>query len=69
MNDSELLKSVMTAGEVAREFGVTDSAVRKAIAEKRVKARKSGGTWLITRHAAEKLWYAGANPGAAKEKE
>ena len=41
------IKDYLTVPEFARLAGVTDQAVRKAIAEKRIKAEKVGRQWLI----------------------
>jgi excisionase family DNA binding protein len=46
----------MTVTQVAEEFGLDDSTVRKAIYEKRLPAVKAGGVWLVARKGAEKLW-------------
>lgn len=50
------LHEVMTATEVARVYGITDHAVRDAIRNNRIPARKSAGTWLIRREDAEARW-------------
>jgi hypothetical protein len=43
----ELPDVVATTAEIAMQFCVTPMAVRKAIRESRLAARKSGGVWLI----------------------
>jgi excisionase family DNA binding protein len=37
----------MTAQEAAQRWGLAASTVYRAITEQRLKATKSGGTWLI----------------------
>ncbi len=39
----------MTVSEAATTIGITDRAVRKAIQQNRLPARRSGAIWLITR--------------------
>ncbi len=51
-----VLDDVMTAAEVAAELGITERNVRKTCEDRRVKARKSGGTWLISRPDALRQW-------------
>ncbi len=46
----------MTVTQVAEEFDLDDSTVRKAIYEKRLPAVKAGGVWLVARKGAEELW-------------
>ena len=41
------IKDYLTVPEFAKRAGVTDQAIRKAIADKRVKADKIGRQWLI----------------------
>lgn len=50
------LNAVTTPGEIADEYGISDATVRQAIARDDIPARKSGGTWLITRADAEARW-------------
>jgi len=50
------LYDVVTAGEVQQLYGLSPAAVRKAIKEGRLLARKSGGTWLCLRSDADMLW-------------
>ncbi len=50
------LKIVMTPQEIAEEFPITDQAVYQAIRRGKLRARKSGATWLILRRDAESLW-------------
>lgn len=50
------LNSVMTAAEIAEEFGLSESTVRQAINRNQIAARKSAGTWLVLRKDAEKQW-------------
>lgn len=49
-------KLMMTTAEVAETFGISDRTVREAIEKGWIKARKSGGTWLIRRQDAEQRW-------------
>lgn len=49
-------KLLMTTTEVAGTYGISDRTVREAIDNGWIKARKSGGTWLIRRHDAEQRW-------------
>jgi excisionase family DNA binding protein len=49
-------KLMMTTSEVAETFGINDRTVREAIDKGWIKARKSGGTWLIRRQDAEARW-------------
>lgn len=37
----------ITTQEAARRLGVTEQAVRRALAENRLKGEKIGGRWLI----------------------
>jgi uncharacterized protein (DUF433 family) len=46
----------MTAAEIAAEFGISTQAIRKAAMQHRIKARKSGTTWLIKRRDALARW-------------
>ena len=46
----------ITVREVADRYGISPQAVRKACAEGRIAARKSGSTWLIQRLAAHQRW-------------
>lgn len=46
-----ILQGVMTAQEAAERWGLAASTVYRAIAERRLEAVKSGGTWLITQAA------------------
>jgi excisionase family DNA binding protein len=46
----------MTVAEVAKEYGIKPVTVRRAIYDKRIAARKSGGTWLIRHADAEARW-------------
>ena len=56
------LNHVMTANDVSVEFGKDKSAVRQYIKYhrddmiEREVVRKSGGTWLILRIEAERIW-------------
>lgn len=51
------LAAVMTGGEVAAEFGVDGSTVRRACANGWIPARKADArTWLIRRSDAERRW-------------
>jgi hypothetical protein len=52
----ERLNEVMTASEVAQEFGLAEATVRQAINRGQVFARKSAGTWLVLRGDAEYQW-------------
>ena len=53
----DCLAAVMTGGEVAAEFGVDGSTVRRACANGWIPARKADGrTWLIRRSDAERRW-------------
>lgn len=56
VEQSGQLHEVMTTTEVARVYGITDHAVRDAIRNNRIQARKSAGTWLIRREDAEARW-------------
>ncbi len=42
--------STLTVTEAAAQLGITDRAVRKAIAAGRLKAKRSGAVWLIDTH-------------------
>lgn len=50
------LDLVWTVKECADAFGLNEKTVRKACAEAKVLARKSGSTWLISRHDAMARW-------------
>jgi excisionase family DNA binding protein len=52
----DFLDQVMTPPAVAREFNLSDRTVRDAIEQGKVRALKSGGTWLIRRAEAEARW-------------
>lgn len=56
---------VMALSEAAALWGLSDSTIRRAIAEKRIVARKSGGTWLITT-ADMKAVYGEPKPDTSK---
>jgi excisionase family DNA binding protein len=45
--------AIMTVAEAAREIGISPSAVRQAIAAKKIRAKKFGGTHMVNRHSAE----------------
>jgi excisionase family DNA binding protein len=53
---NNILNDVLTAAEAAESYGLSESAVRKAIERNQIPARKSAGTWLIRRADAEKRW-------------
>ncbi len=42
-----ILKGVMTVAEAAERWGLETSTLRHAIREGRLRAVKSGGTWLV----------------------
>jgi hypothetical protein len=53
------IEQVMTAVEAANEWGLSISTVRNACLADRFEsheARKSAGTWLVTRAAMEKIY-------------
>jgi len=50
------LDNVLTVSETAAKYGVSVAAVRAACKRGAVSCRKSGSTWLIDRHSAEKRW-------------
>jgi hypothetical protein len=50
------LWDVVSAGEVVQLYGLQRATVSKACIRGRIAARKSGGTWLMSRHDAEKRW-------------
>lgn len=50
------LECVMTAGECIEVFGLSDSTVRNAIKRGKIPGRKSGGTWIVRREDAERIW-------------
>ena len=50
------LDLVVTAAEVANEYGITTATVRQTIARGAIVARKSGSTWLMLRADAEAFW-------------
>lgn len=50
------LKLIVTPQEIADEFPISVNAVYQAIRRGRLRARKSGATWLILRRDAEELW-------------
>lgn len=50
------LDSIMTAAEVVEKYGMSDAAVRVAISRDQIRARKSGGTWLLRRADVEATW-------------
>jgi len=54
------LENVLTVVETAERYGVSVAAVRAACKRGAVSCRKSGATWLIDRHSAEKRWGWGA---------
>lgn len=57
LDDALDAASEMTAAEVAREFGVDGSTVRRACINGWIPARKADGrTWLIRRADAERRW-------------
>ena len=49
-------KLLMTTAEIAEAYHISDRTVREAIDKGWIKARKSGGTWLIRRLDAERRW-------------
>lgn len=53
---SDPLYDVMTAKEVAEEYGISPRTVQDAIELKYIEARKSGGTWLLRKADAEQRW-------------
>lgn len=50
------VNKIMTTTEVAETYDIADATVRKAILNGWLKARKSGGTWLISKVDAEARW-------------
>ena len=46
----------ITAAEIARDFNLNPSTIRRAIYAGKVTARKAGGIWLISRKDAEARW-------------
>lgn len=56
LRDEQLLNDVMTAKEIAEEFGIKEDTVRDAIEHGWLIARKSFGTWLVLRKHAEARW-------------
>lgn len=54
--DVDELNEVMTAGEVVEQYSLSDAAVRVAISRGQIRARKSGGTWLLRRVDVEAKW-------------
>lgn len=61
------LEAVMTAAEAVQKYEMSETAVRKYIRENQDallwsgEVRKSGGTWLILRRAAERIWAGGCH--------
>jgi excisionase family DNA binding protein len=54
----ELEGEFMTPAEAAKQFGITPDAVRKAIADGRLRACKVGNTvWVFRARDAQRLWY------------
>jgi len=56
MLDNDVLSLVTTLQEVAELYPVKAPTVYQAIRRGKLTARKSGGTWLILRADAERLW-------------
>lgn len=56
MSTNDILNQAMTAGEVVELYGFSEGAVRKAIRDNRIPARRSGGTWLVSRADVYELW-------------
>ena len=56
MLDDDALSLVTTPQEVAEIYPIKAPTVYQAIRRGRLPARKSGGTWLILRADAERLW-------------
>jgi len=56
MLDDDALSLVTTPQEVAELYSVKAPTVYQAIRRGKLTARKSGGTWLILRADAERLW-------------
>ena len=60
--DTNPLLQIMTANDIATEFGITKDAIRQYIKtnkedmSEREVIRKSGGTWLVLRTEAERIW-------------
>jgi excisionase family DNA binding protein len=52
----ELRVDMLTVAEVAASYRINDRTVREAIHKGWLKARKSGGTWLIRRQDAHERW-------------
>lgn len=55
-NTWDELNAIMTAAEVVEKFNLSESTVRVAISRDQIKARKSGGTWLLRREDVIKKW-------------
>lgn len=58
---SEVLNEVLTAAEAASLWRLDDSTVKRACQQERIKARKSGRIWLVTRRDMEEVY--GPQPG------
>jgi excisionase family DNA binding protein len=58
------LDAVMTVKEVADTFGISQFTVHDAIKHDWLPARKSGGTYLIRRHDANRRWGKKKMPAA-----
>lgn len=52
----DLLNEVVTTKEISETFGISDAAVRQAILDGNLPARKSGNTWLVLRSDADARW-------------
>jgi hypothetical protein len=50
------LNEVLTAKEAEQLYGLKPGTVRRACWEKRIEARKSSGTWLVTRSEMERKY-------------
>lgn len=57
----------MTSPEAARLWGLHPDSLKKACQQGRISARKSSGTWLVTRTGMERLY--GPCPAGNTEKE
>lgn len=53
---AEILAEIMTPQEIAQVYNLSESTVRVNIHRGKIKARKSGGTWLVRRADAEARW-------------
>lgn len=52
----DLEEAIATVGDAAKQFGVSQSAIRKAIQDGRLLAHKAGGTWIFKWEHAYTLW-------------